>query len=326
MTQTLPLRFKIASEPGEFEQIRRLNYRTFVEEIPQHSPNHERALVDRFEASTVYAVCLRGALVVGMISVCAERPFSLDSKLPDLDSYLPAGRSLCEIRLLAVEREHRAGVVFRGLVMCLAKYCLRAGYDLALISGTDRQISLYHHLGFVPFAHPVGSPDARFQPMYLTLETFRETGRAFVQRAADSESVSYLPGPVDMSPEVRTAMRTPPVSHRGAPFLEELGQVRRALCDLTGARRVQLLLGSGTLGNDAVGGQLSMLREPGLVLSNGEFGERLVNHASRWALDFNVLTEEWGRPFNRDAVESALAENPDIKWIWAVHCETSTGI
>lgn len=326
MTRTIPLRFKIASEPGEFDQIRRLNYKTFVEEIPQHGPNRQRALVDRFESATTYAICLRATTVVGMISVRGERPFSLDSKLPDLDSHLPPGRSLCEVRLLAVEPSHRTGVVFRGLAMCLSKYCLRAGYDLALISGTERQLNLYRHMGFVPFAHPVGTAAARFHPMYLTAETFRETGRVFVQRAADSECVTYLPGPVNMSTEVRLAMQTAPVSHRGAPFLKELAEVRRALCELTRARRVQLLLGSGTLGNDAVGGQLQVLGKRGLVLSNGEFGERLVNHASRWGLDFGVASEEWGRALSRDTIEAALDADPRIEWIWAVHCETSTGV
>jgi hypothetical protein len=33
------LTYKIASEPWEFEQIHRLNYRTFVEEIPLHVSN-----------------------------------------------------------------------------------------------------------------------------------------------------------------------------------------------------------------------------------------------------------------------------------------------
>ena len=326
MTQSAPLRFKIASEPDELEQIRRLNYRTFVEEIPQQGPNGDGVLIDRFEAENAYAICLRGTNVVGMISVCGKRPFSLDGKLPDLDSHLPPGRSLCEIRLLAVEPDHRTGVVFRGLTMCLAKYCLRAGYDLALISGTDRQLQLYKHIGFVPFGPPVGSADARFQPMYLTLETFRETGRAFIQRAADSPLVTYLPGPVEMDSEVRRAMRMTPVSHRGAPFIGDLTDARRALCALTGARSVQLLLGSGTLGNDAVGGQLAQLGGVGLVLSNGEFGSRLVNHASRWGLDFIVVQAEWGSVLSRSQVEAALDGDRPIGWVWAVHCETSTGI
>lgn len=326
MTSPPPLRFKIASEPHEIDQIRRLSYRTFVEEIPQHAANGDGALIDRFESDNTYAICLRGRTVVGMISVCGKRPFSLDSKLANLDSYLPPGSSLCEVRLLAVEPSHRTGVVFRGLTMCLAKHSLRAGYDLALISGTERQLQLYRHIGFVPFGQAVGTVEARFQPMYLTLETFRETGRAFVQRASDGPLVSYLPGPVALDPDVRRAMQMTPVSHRGAPFIEELTEARSALCKLTGASRVQLLLGSGTLANDAVGGQLAALGGVGLVLSNGEFGARLVNHASRWGLDYMVVEQEWGSPLSREVVRAALDGDKRIKWVWAVHCETSTGI
>jgi aspartate aminotransferase-like enzyme len=321
-----PLRFKIATEPSELEAIRRLNYRTFVDEIPQHSPNGDGVLVDRFDAENTYVVCLQGKQLVGMVAVRGKRPFSLDDKLPELDSHLPPGRSLCEVRLLAVEPAHRTGAVFVGLTRCLAQHCLREGYDLALISGTVRQLKLYQHIGFVPFGPLVGTADAPYQPMYLTLETFREKGDAFVQRVPESTLISYLPGPVEMEPAVRRAMRMVPVSHRGVPFLSELAEARRALCTLTGARRVQLLLGSGTLGNDTVAAQLALLGGRGLVLSNGEFGNRLADHASRWELDYLFVQEEWGSILSRKIIEAALDRDSSIKWVWAVHCETSTGV
>jgi GNAT superfamily N-acetyltransferase len=172
--------FKIASEARELAQIRRLNYRTFVEEIPQHPPRPERSLADRFEPENTYIACLRGGDLVGMVAVRARRPFSLDFKLADLDSYLPAARSPCEIRLLAVEPAHRRGVVFRGLARLLVWYCRNQGHDLALISGTVRQLPLYRHLGFVPFGPLVGSPEARFQPMYLTWDSLRQRGRVIL--------------------------------------------------------------------------------------------------------------------------------------------------
>ena len=43
-----PLKYKIASEEWEFDQIHKLNYRTFVEEIPQHEKNPEKSLIDEF--------------------------------------------------------------------------------------------------------------------------------------------------------------------------------------------------------------------------------------------------------------------------------------
>jgi aspartate aminotransferase-like enzyme len=89
---------------------------------------------------------------------------------------------------------------------------------------------------------------------------------------------------------------------------------------------VELLLGSGTLGNDVVAAQLKLLPGRGLVLSNGEFGARLVDHAGRMGLAFEVLRVDWGEPYDLAHVDRILAENPDITWLWSVHCETSTGV
>ena len=171
--------FKIATEDWEFAQIHRLNYLTFVEEIPQHSVNPDQALIDKFHDENTYIICLDQGKVVGMIAVRGNRPFSLDGKLENLETYLPAGRKLCELRLLAVDRKHRNGWVFWGMGKVLAEYCLRAGYELALISGTTRQQRLYRHLGFLPFGPLVGEPGVQFQPMYLSLEAFQRRARMF---------------------------------------------------------------------------------------------------------------------------------------------------
>src|SRR5215210_8492606 len=87
------LRFKIACEASELEQIHRLNHATLAEEIPQHPRSVDGTLVDRFHDQNTYVVALDGDRVVGMLAVRTDRPFSLDAKVPDLDSYLPAGRT-----------------------------------------------------------------------------------------------------------------------------------------------------------------------------------------------------------------------------------------
>jgi len=102
-----------------------------------------------------------------------------------------------------------------------------------------------------------------------------------------------------------------------------MGEVKRRLCDLVVLPNVQILVGSGTLANDAVGAQLSLLPGRGLVLSNGEFGERLIEQAGRFGLAFTPLRSEWGEPLPLD--EASQTVEP-IEWIWAVHCETSTGV
>src|SRR5882672_7008769 len=100
MNSDAALKFKIASEDWELEAIHRLNYKTFVEEIPQHARNPEQRLVDKFHAENTYAICLHGERLVGMVTGRGARPFSLDQKLPDLDVYLPGERKVLEVRLL----------------------------------------------------------------------------------------------------------------------------------------------------------------------------------------------------------------------------------
>jgi aspartate aminotransferase-like enzyme len=330
-----PLTFKLATDDRELEQIHRLNYRTFVEEIPQHAPNERGALVDRFDRENAYVICRRGERVLGMIAVRGARPFSLDTKLENLDSYLPPDRSICEIRLLAVEPEHRTGVIFRGLVTELMAYCLRAGYDMVVISGTTRQLKLYRHIGFVPFGPLLGTSDAQYQPMYLTREAFEPRALSFLRPEAASvleaapraqRTESFLPGPVTLHPDVWRAFATPPVSHRHPAFAADLRVAKESLCQLVDARRVEILVGSGSLANDVIAAQISLLETPGVVLSNGEFGERLADHAMRAQLDHQVVRRGWGQVFDRAELEAIVAAVPPGGWLWITHCETSTGI
>ena len=322
------LRFKIATDDSEFEAIHRLNYKTFVEEIPQHERNPEERLVDKFHADNTYAICMTGDRLVGMVCGRSARPFSLDKKVPDLEAHLPKGYKILEVRLLSVEREFRNGVVFSRLVGLLAQHFKDLGFDLAIISGTTRQLRLYKHLGFVPFGPVVGAGEAQFQPMYLTLEKFIQMAKALAppSEAVDKILASYLPGPVGVHEEVRKAFEQEPVSHRSDGFMADFKATRRLLLALTGARHVELMMGSGSLANDAVCAQLSLLKEPGLILSNGEFGDRLIDHATRQGLQFEVYQMGWGEPFDFVQVGRRLEKNPKLRWMWAVHCETSTGI
>jgi aspartate aminotransferase-like enzyme/ribosomal protein S18 acetylase RimI-like enzyme len=333
MTQTRSLVFKIADGQSEFEQIHRLNYQAFVVEIPQHPPNAEELLVDRFHSENTYVICKSGDLVLGMIAIRERRPFSLDQKLEDLESFLPEYHAVCELRLLAVSREHRNSRVFQGLLLKVCEYCEGRGYDLAVMSGTVKQLRLYRQLGFEPFGPLVGSGEALFQPMYLTLNAYqilKSHSKTFLHLAPPPDSkrghMAFLPGPAAISQPVRQAFGTPPISHRSKAFMEEFAQTKQSLCRLVGARHAEIFLGSGTLANDVVAGQLSLISGTGLVLSNGEFGNRLIDHAARLRLRFRTLKSDWGQAFHPDALRKALKDNRNLDWLWAVHCETSSGV
>jgi aspartate aminotransferase-like enzyme len=320
-----PLHFKLADDPSEFELIHRLNYRTFVEEIPQHPPNDARRLVDRFHAENTYAICLDddGSLV-GMIAGRCTRPFSLDQKLPDLGRYLPAHRKVVEVRLLTVDFRLRKQSVFARLAGVLANHFRAQGCDLAIISGSVRELQLYRHLGFRSFGPLVGDAQAAYQPMFLTLENYAARV-AHLEVVGGRNAANLMPGPVATSDAVSTSFAQPPISHRSAEFGKLMDRVRSRLRDLCNVQDVLLMPGSGTFANDAIGAQLAAEGRPGLVMANGEFGERLVDHARRWSLDYNVLWAGWGQAFDDDEIRAAFARfSPS--WAWMVACETSTGV
>src|SRR5258708_38934325 len=117
--------------------------------------------------------------------------------------------------------------------------------------------------------------------MYVTLESFEVSSREFLRsspsRAFQPSAVNFLPGPVTVRREVRRAFEQAPESHRADVFTRDFQAAKQALCELVKAKKVELFLGSGTLANDVIAGQLSLEKKRGIVLSNGEFGQRLVD-------------------------------------------------
>jgi GNAT superfamily N-acetyltransferase len=167
--------YKLAEATQELDQIRLLSHETFVEEIPQHPPQPDGIHIDKFEEENTYFIALERDRLVAQMALRAKRPFSLDQKLEDLDSYLPPHKSPCELRLMAVRPKYRKRRVTTRLMALAWRYCLEEGFDLALISGTTRQLDLYRHMGFEHFGPLVGTPGAFYQPMYLTLHSFRSS-------------------------------------------------------------------------------------------------------------------------------------------------------
>ena len=89
---------------------------------------------------------------------------------------------------------------------------------------------------------------------------------------------------------------------------------------------MQILVGSGSLANDVVAGQLASLGRPGIVVSTGEFGERLADHARRAGLEFHWARLPWGAVPSAADYKEAFAQVKSPAWLWMVHHETSTGV
>lgn len=315
---------KIARTEKEFEAIARLNYETFVEEIPQHSSDPSGMRVDAFHHENVYVIVLKGQELAGMVAFRAARPFSLDLKLGPVEEFLPKDAltgSLCEVRLMAVDKAHRNGRVFYYLARALSDYAYENGYGAAVISGTVREQKLYNQLGFEPFADPLGTEEAKFIPMVLTRDRFDQSVAARFKQ----KRYSFYPGPVQQSNAIQQAFSVRPLSHRTHEFEVMLERVKKHLLSMSGTAYAHLLLGSGTLANEAMVAQIHILGEKGLIVKNGAFGDRLEKQAERWQLSFDVASFEWGQPYSLKYIEKKLASGA-YSWLLMVHGETSTGM
>lgn len=138
------------------------------------------------------------------------------------------------------------------------------------------------------------------------------------------KQVNLTTGPVSITKEVRKALSETPISHRSPAFEQLYGKTTALLCSALRVKETFLLSGSGTLANEVMIQEIKG-RGKGLMLSNGEFGYRLIEQSCRNSLDFITYELPWGVVFDMKEVENLLAAH-SIKWILFCHCETSTGI
>lgn len=308
---------KIAQTQAEFDAIEKLNYAIFVEEIPQHEPNETKRKIDRFHDENTYLVVYKETTLVGMLAFRDQRPFSIDEKIGAVENYLEEALcgKLCEIRLLAVKKEYRTGRVLLRLARALYSFAYEKGYSAAVISGTTREEKMYKQMGFIQFASAVGTEEAKFLPMVLTRQQFEQSLK---QRLANDDYTFY-PGPVKQSGDIIYSE----LSHRTLTFQALFQGMEQRLLQLAQANYVATLVGSGTLANDVLLGQLKS-KGRGLILSNGEFGERLIEQARHWALSFDTVRNAWGDSFSEKIIEKHL-QSSAYNWLLFVHGETSTG-
>ncbi|GEO07885.1 aminotransferase class V-fold PLP-dependent enzyme [Segetibacter aerophilus] len=141
----------------------------------------------------------------------------------------------------------------------------------------------------------------------------------------NSQTVNVSTGPVQISKQVQKAFAASPISHRSKEFRHLYNDSTEFLCERFNAQKTYLLSGSGTVANEAMIWQIKLLGGKGLILSNGEFGERLIRQASRASLQFIEYALAWGEVFELQTLENEIEKNK-IEWILFCHCETSTGV
>jgi 2-aminoethylphosphonate-pyruvate transaminase len=142
--------------------------------------------------------------------------------------------------------------------------------------------------------------------------------------------VLLCPGPVLLSKQVKRAVDSRVIGHREAEFSDLLLESVAMLKPLIGIEseenpyEIAFITGSGTAANETILSSIGAAG-PTLVISNGEFGERLFDVAKLHNDDVDQLPFEWQEPFDLGKVEEALRRKR-YHLVAVVHHETSSGM
>ncbi len=140
----------------------------------------------------------------------------------------------------------------------------------------------------------------------------------------------FAPGPVMTAERVKKAALEPDICHRRPVFEDVYAEVRNKLLKLFHATESEytsvVVSGSGTSSNETV---ISSVMEEGkkiLLISNGEFGNRLKTIIECYGTGLNHVEFDWAEYPDLDRVENELLHDKDISLISMVYHETSTGM
>jgi len=81
-------------------------------------------------------------------------------------------------------------------------------------------------------------------------------------------------------------------------------------------------------GTGAMQGSVSSFLSPGdkaIAIQGGKFGERWGELCKAFGVNAITIDVPWGDAVDPAVVEKTLKDNPDVKAVYATHCETSTG-
>jgi 2-aminoethylphosphonate-pyruvate transaminase len=138
----------------------------------------------------------------------------------------------------------------------------------------------------------------------------------------------FTPGPVNTSEATKRAMLRD-LGSRDKDFAEITARVCAHLLDVAGATQTHVCVpvqGSGTFAVEAALGSLIPREGKVLVLVNGVYGRRMADICTIIGHDVTVLETDEHVPPTPEEVAAALAAQPRVTHVAAVHCETTSGI
>ncbi|MGI0001952.1 MAG: pyridoxal-phosphate-dependent aminotransferase family protein, partial [Nitrososphaeraceae archaeon] len=140
------------------------------------------------------------------------------------------------------------------------------------------------------------------------------------------EYLVMLPGPTNVPGRVMNAMLSPIINHRSDDFRS----LYRDVVDKTQrvfqtSNDVVVLTASGTGAVEASVINLVKKGDNIVIPVNGEFGGRLADLIDNWGGNSIRINSKFGENPPLEQIEDAFETNKDIKALYAVYNETSTG-
>lgn len=134
----------------------------------------------------------------------------------------------------------------------------------------------------------------------------------------------FIPGPIEIAPEILAAMAKPMIGHRMKEYAELHSRVTSRLKKLMFTEERVFLATSSAFGV-MEGAIRNLVGKRCVNFCNGAFSDKWHDVTRRCGKQADAVTFDWGTPVTPEAVEKALATGK-YDSMTMIHNETSTGV
>ncbi len=155
----------------------------------------------------------------------------------------------------------------------------------------------------------------------------RRRPRGQAQRVS-GRKLLMIPGPIEVSPEVRAAHDGAPPGHLAPSLVEAYGRSLASMRQVWQApadAQPFMVAGSGTLAMDMAAANLIDPGDRVVVVGTGYFSDRMVEILRRYEADVTMLAAPVAEAVSLDDIEAALGRRKP-KAVFVTHVDTSTGV
>jgi aspartate aminotransferase-like enzyme len=141
-----------------------------------------------------------------------------------------------------------------------------------------------------------------------------------------NEQILLTPGPTPIPPESLAEEAKPIIHHRTKEFSDLFNEFQSNLKYVFQTKEdVYIFASSGTGCMEAAVANLVSPGDKAIVSAGGVFGERWIKILTAFGANVVALRpSQWGVVMKPADIEKALAENPDAKFVFSTHTDTST--